>query len=235
MLPSEHYKVVGVRVASFRSSIAHPTYSPVYASPCTSRYPTQNSGPSGSLLLSRKALTSSTSCRFSPAHCNGDFSTVIHKRPRGLSALRELGFYSSSVHGDVSRAAQLQHRGRVQRLRTRRMVTLSQTQTESKSARDTVKRNIGLLTAPQIESGAGLLQPRVKTIIRPSETSLAAREFEARDPGAPIKAATGFQILGGVEEGAIVHRVNAHGTVVAPPVKIARLRAETGGNGGFGL
>src|ERR1017187_8527207 len=27
MLPSAHYKDVGVRVASFRSSIAHPTYS----------------------------------------------------------------------------------------------------------------------------------------------------------------------------------------------------------------
>src|SRR5438309_9779014 len=54
MLPSAHYKDVGVRIASFRSSIAHPTYSPVYASPCTSRYPTQNSGPSGSLLLTRK-------------------------------------------------------------------------------------------------------------------------------------------------------------------------------------
>ena len=54
MLPSAHYKDVGVRIASFRSSIAHPTYSPVYASLCTSRYPTQNSGPSGSLLLTRK-------------------------------------------------------------------------------------------------------------------------------------------------------------------------------------
>jgi hypothetical protein len=27
MLPSAHYKDVGVRIASFRSSIAHPTYS----------------------------------------------------------------------------------------------------------------------------------------------------------------------------------------------------------------
>jgi hypothetical protein len=45
----------------------HPTYSPVYASSCTSRYPTQNSGPSGSLLLSREASSSSASCRFSPA------------------------------------------------------------------------------------------------------------------------------------------------------------------------
>ena len=35
----------------------------------------QDSRPSGSLLLSRKALSSSTSCRFSPAHCNGDVTT----------------------------------------------------------------------------------------------------------------------------------------------------------------
>ena len=74
MLPSAHYKDVGVRVASFRSSIAHPAYSPVYASPCTSRYPTQNSGPSGSLLLTRKNFAFSASCRFIPAHCNRDFS-----------------------------------------------------------------------------------------------------------------------------------------------------------------
>src|SRR6202051_403370 len=51
MLPSAHYTNVGVRIASFRSAIAPPAYSPVYASLCTSRYPTQNSGPSGSLLL----------------------------------------------------------------------------------------------------------------------------------------------------------------------------------------
>ena len=73
MIASAHvacrdYKRVGVLIASFRSSIAQPTYPPVYASLCTSRYPTQNSGPSGSLLLSREALSSSTPCRFIPAH-----------------------------------------------------------------------------------------------------------------------------------------------------------------------
>src|SRR5215831_345439 len=52
----------------------HPTYSPVYAAPCTSRCPAQNSGPSGSLVLSRDASSSSAPCRFSPAHCNRDFS-----------------------------------------------------------------------------------------------------------------------------------------------------------------
>ena len=36
----------------------------------------QDSRPSGSLLLSRKELSSSTSSRFSPAHCNRDFATV---------------------------------------------------------------------------------------------------------------------------------------------------------------
>ena len=41
---------------------------PVYASPCTSRRPTQNSGPSGSLLLSRRTLSFPASCRFIPAH-----------------------------------------------------------------------------------------------------------------------------------------------------------------------
>src|ERR1019366_7881996 len=45
MFPSAHLYCVGVRVVIFRSSIAPPAYSPVYASPCPSRCPTQNSGP----------------------------------------------------------------------------------------------------------------------------------------------------------------------------------------------
>jgi hypothetical protein len=67
LLPSAHYKNVGVRISSFRSSIAQPTYPPVYASPCTSRYPTQNSGPSGSLVLSRRVSSTPASYRFIPA------------------------------------------------------------------------------------------------------------------------------------------------------------------------
>src|SRR6266516_5334075 len=54
----------------------HPTYSPVYASSCTSRCPTQNSGPSGSLVFSRENFAFSASCRFSPAHCNRDVSPI---------------------------------------------------------------------------------------------------------------------------------------------------------------
>jgi hypothetical protein len=37
MLPSAHIHRVGVRVVCFRSSIAHPAYTPVYASLCPSR------------------------------------------------------------------------------------------------------------------------------------------------------------------------------------------------------
>src|ERR1700739_4082919 len=47
-----------------------PRLSSVYASLSTSRYPAQDSRPSGSLLLSRKELPSSSSSRFSPAHRN---------------------------------------------------------------------------------------------------------------------------------------------------------------------
>jgi hypothetical protein len=44
-------KTVGVRIASFRSSIAHPAYTPVYTSLTPSRESAQDSGPSGSLVL----------------------------------------------------------------------------------------------------------------------------------------------------------------------------------------
>src|SRR5215471_18552533 len=59
---------VGTLIASFRSSMSLPTYTSVYASPDTSRCPTQNSRPSGSLLLSREAFPTSASDRFIPAH-----------------------------------------------------------------------------------------------------------------------------------------------------------------------
>src|SRR6202047_3825930 len=65
--PSAHYKDVGVRIASFRSSIAHPAYSPVYASLTPSRESAQDSGPSGSLVLSRRVSSTPASYRFIPA------------------------------------------------------------------------------------------------------------------------------------------------------------------------
>jgi len=37
----------------------------------------QDSGPGGSLLLSCKTLSFSTSCRFSPAHCNRDITSTM--------------------------------------------------------------------------------------------------------------------------------------------------------------
>jgi hypothetical protein len=54
-----------------------PRLSSVYASLSTSRYPAQDSRPSGSLLLSRKELSSSASCRFIPAHCKRLLTTVM--------------------------------------------------------------------------------------------------------------------------------------------------------------
>jgi len=44
MLPSAHVNRVGVRVVSFRSSIAHPAYTPVYASLSSSRYQRKTRG-----------------------------------------------------------------------------------------------------------------------------------------------------------------------------------------------
>ena len=54
-----------------------PTSSPVYASLRTSRYTAQNSGPSGSLLLSREEFSFSASCRFIPAHSTFIFNIFM--------------------------------------------------------------------------------------------------------------------------------------------------------------
>jgi hypothetical protein len=64
MLPSAHYKDVGVRIASLRSSIPTPPilYLRFVGSLAVA---TQDSRPSGSLLLSREELSSSASCRLS--------------------------------------------------------------------------------------------------------------------------------------------------------------------------
>jgi hypothetical protein len=74
MLPSAHVNRVGVRVVCFRSSIAHPAYTPVYASLGPSRLAAQDSGPSRSLVLSRKNFAFSASCRFIPAHKHPHFT-----------------------------------------------------------------------------------------------------------------------------------------------------------------
>jgi len=74
MLPSAHYNCVGVLIASFRSSIPSPPI-PLFTLRCEPRgSTTQNLGPSGSLILSRRNSSSPASYRFSPAHCNGDIS-----------------------------------------------------------------------------------------------------------------------------------------------------------------
>src|SRR6185503_11667654 len=62
-----------------------------YASLDTSQHPVQNSGPSGSLILSREALSSSTPCRFIPAHHHIFFPprlevVVLEKNADGFSS-----------------------------------------------------------------------------------------------------------------------------------------------------
>src|ERR1039457_6954456 len=96
MLPSAHYKDVGVRVASFRSLRPPPPILCLRFA-VSLAVAAQDSRPSGSLLLSRKALSSSTSCRFSPAHCNRDFATVTCEgdgslQNRGTRMERNWGF-----------------------------------------------------------------------------------------------------------------------------------------------
>src|SRR6202162_1807579 len=78
ILPTAHYKDGGVRIASFRSWI------PTSPSPClrfteSLAVSAQDSGPSRSLVFTRKALSSSASCRFIPAHCHRDISPIDRK------------------------------------------------------------------------------------------------------------------------------------------------------------
>src|SRR5450755_4842613 len=73
MLPSAHIYRVGVRVVSFRGSMATPPI--LYLRFAGSlAVAAQDSRPSGSLLLSCKALSSSASCRLIPAHKNPHFT-----------------------------------------------------------------------------------------------------------------------------------------------------------------
>ncbi len=64
-----------------------PTYSPVYASSYTSRCTTQNSGPSGSLLLPRKNFPFSASCRFIPAHWSPTLRTEQRRAKDGAPSI----------------------------------------------------------------------------------------------------------------------------------------------------
>src|SRR5207302_10654137 len=75
MLPSAHINRVGVRVVCFRGSIPSP---PILCLRFAGSLAVaaQDSRPSGSLLLSCKALSSSASCRFIPAHKYSEFFAV---------------------------------------------------------------------------------------------------------------------------------------------------------------
>jgi hypothetical protein len=92
LLPSAHLSRVGVRVVCFRGSMATPPilYLRFTASLAVAA---QDSRPSGSLLLSCKALSSSTSCRFIPAHINRRSAHHGSMRGRPDFALHESIFF----------------------------------------------------------------------------------------------------------------------------------------------
>src|SRR5262249_50846472 len=56
----------------------------------------------------------------------------------------------------------------------------------------------------------------------------AVWELERANARAPVEAAAGLQVLVGVPEGAVVHRVHRHRAVVAPAMEVTRLRAHPG-------
>jgi hypothetical protein len=68
-------KSVSVLIASSELN-TQPACTPVYASPCTSRYPTQNWEAERLATPSRTTLPFPASCRFSPARHIGDFSRI---------------------------------------------------------------------------------------------------------------------------------------------------------------
>jgi len=81
-----------------------PTCTPVYASPNTSRCTAQNSGPSGSLLLSRRTLAFPASCRFIPAHCIGlDSSIGKQKKEQSVKYRKHRRQLRHHLHSDDSR------------------------------------------------------------------------------------------------------------------------------------
>ena len=73
-------------INSFRSSIARPTDTLVYASAETSRSPPQDSGPGWSrFLLSCRDSSSPTTCRFIPAHHQTEFEpTTLRLRLQNI-------------------------------------------------------------------------------------------------------------------------------------------------------
>src|SRR5207253_2492767 len=88
MLPSAHINRVGVRVVCFRGSIPTPPILYLrFAGSLT--VAAQDSRPSGSLLLSCKASSSSASCRFIPAHKYRDSTHRLWKNEIGRASCRE--------------------------------------------------------------------------------------------------------------------------------------------------
>src|SRR6266478_748235 len=68
-----------------------------------------------------------------------------------------------------------------------------------------------------------------------SPALLAAGNSEGRQPGAPVKRATGLQVLRGVPKGAVVHGIDRNAGVVSPAVEVPELRARARDDARFRL
>ncbi len=96
-------KSVSVLIASFRSSIPSPPVPLSTLRRAPRDAPTQNSGPSGSLLLSRRTLAFPASCRFSPAHCIGDLTAPESLRSAAKNGSSEGSTRGSAIHHQLDR------------------------------------------------------------------------------------------------------------------------------------
>src|ERR1022692_3406095 len=110
MLPSAHLYCVGVRVVSFRSSIAHPAYTPVYASLSPSRYQRKTRGQVGSLILTRKNFAFSASCRFIPAHKNRHYTQNPQNGCKVIGRTRSAGSSTGCPTKTLSRKTRVPDR-----------------------------------------------------------------------------------------------------------------------------
>src|SRR5215469_15476127 len=88
---SGNHEAVGQLLRNLFEAEYPPRLAPVYASLSPSRYQRKTRGRGGSLGLPRKALSSSTSCRFIPAHKHLDNAQVpgqtVETRNRLVSAV----------------------------------------------------------------------------------------------------------------------------------------------------
>src|SRR6185437_6993483 len=74
-----------------------------------------------------------------------------------------------------------------------------------------------------------------KSNYRPSTARTTAGKFETRNARVPIEAACGLHVFLRVPKGAVIHRIDGHGAVIAPTGQAAGLGTSSVDNRGFRL